>query len=251
VLGVAAAIFVLVLGAVVAVALIAADDGSSETATELGTDGQSSTEQTGSGEGLTPASSTETSGGTLPVAGGPDEPTCVKLDDETLEIDLVNTTAEVATFNLTIAYLDGEGQRLGDTFAYVNALRPGERTVQPVYLYEEGTDATQCEVIDVDETPTLHDAAAATDISTCEITGADFIGDVAATLSATNSEGVDNDYSIEVALLDPAGIRRGNGWAFIEHVRAGETAPADIFTTTDYGDGYACEVVAVTRTAST
>ncbi|MCP4224356.1 MAG: hypothetical protein GY773_13520, partial [Actinomycetia bacterium] len=76
------------------------------------------------------------------------------------------------------------------------------------------------------------------------------VDDVMAEISATNSANTNSDYSVDVAILDADGVRRGTGYAYIETVRPGETAPSEIFTTVDYSDDAVCDVVAVIRTES-
>jgi hypothetical protein len=252
-LGVLAALVVLiVLTAGLIFALGSDDEGG-----EIAGGGDTSTTTDASGTSLSTVSTVSGQSAdatTVPATVTPGELTetvgCARLDPETIELDLVNSSGETSTYSLTIAFIDASAQRIGDTFAYVNALRPGERTIESVYVFEDGTEAAQCEVIDVDRSATILDAAAMADISACEITGADFIGDVAATVSATNSSDTDADYDVEVAVVDGSGIRHGTGWGYIEHVRPGETAPSDVFTTVDHQDGYVCEVVAANRSAA-
>jgi hypothetical protein len=253
-LGIAAALVVLVVGGIgLILAATAGDD--DEAANRIETDASNSGALSDSSSGSDTSVEGQSAGLTTePVSGsgdGSEQAGCTKVDDENIQIDLVNSTAETSTYSLTIAFIDDAGQRVGDTFAYVNALRPSERTVQTIYVFEDAAQATGCEVIDADRTVTELDPAAVGDVPSCDITGSDFIDDVAATLSATNSSSAESDYDIEVAIVDGERIRRGNGWAYIEHVRAGETAPSDVFTTVAYEDGLTCEVVSVVRRAST
>jgi hypothetical protein len=173
---------------------------------------------------------------------------CYRLDDETIQVELVNATSETSTFFLTVAFLDDAGQRLGDASASVSSLRPDERAMEAVYVFE--SPGTRCEVIDIDRFGSASDPGELADVSACQITGTDSFGDVEATLSATNSSSEDSDYSIEIAIVDGQGIRRGTGYGYIERVRPGETAPTDLFTTAGSAPDYTCEVAYADRTAS-
>ncbi|MCP4224303.1 MAG: hypothetical protein GY773_13240 [Actinomycetia bacterium] len=181
-------------------------------------------------------------------SGTGDVVSCSKVDDETVVVEVVNSSSELSNYFLTIAFFDDSGSRLSDTSGYITALRPGERSIEESYIFDE--PGATCEVIDVERVTVQQDAEALSDVSTCEVTGADFVDDVMAEISATNSANTNSDYSVDVAILDADGVRRGTGYAYIETVRPGETAPSEIFTTVDYSDDAVCDVVAVIRTES-
>lgn len=71
-----------------------------------------------------------------------------------------------------------------------------------------------------------------------------------ASVTATNGAPETSDYLIDVALVDSDNIRRGSGVATVSAVRPGESAPDDVLLTTRYQDDLRCEVVAVTRNAT-
>lgn len=173
---------------------------------------------------------------------------CTRVDEETIELEVVNHSSETSSYWLTVGYFDDAGRRLADGSEFIDNLRPGERAIESTYVFE--TEGTVCEVIDVDRFASESDAEEMAEISACEITGTDVFGDVEASVSATNSTSESSDYSIEVAFVDDEGVRRGTGSAFVEVVRPGETAPTDLFTTVDHSPGYRCEVVGVDRMPS-
>ncbi len=180
------------------------------------------------------------------AGGGPDGANgCTILDEDTLEIDFVNTTSGPQTFFLTVAFLEGD-QRLGDSSVTVSNLRPGERAVERSFIFDQ--EGSRCEIIDVDGFGTTTDADHLADVGTCQITGADFAGDVTGELTVTNSSPSNADYSIEVAFIDPDGVRRGTGFTFIEAVRPGEAAPGDLFSFVEFRDDLTCEIIDVIRT---
>ncbi len=79
---------------------------------------------------------------------------------------------------------------------------------------------------------------------------ANVLGSFDATVSATNGSPETSDYLIDLALVDSDNVRRGSGAVAIQAVRPGESAPGDALITTRFRDGLRCEVVAVTRNAT-
>jgi hypothetical protein len=215
------------------------DDGSTDSTTDIADTSDTTPDDTG----------TDEDNDSLFFPGIEDAPedalSCIKVDDETIEVELVNNSSYTANYYLTIAFYDDGGARLSDTSGYITALRPNERTIEDVYIFEE--PGTSCEVIETERIAVDQSDAALNDVSGCTVTGPDFVDDVAAEVSATNSSSVNSDYSVDVAIIGPDGIRRGTGFTYIEAVRPGETAPSEVFTTVDYGPDLTCEVVAVLR----
>lgn len=173
---------------------------------------------------------------------------CKQIGDEKIEIELSNKSAALSDYSLTIALLDDAGKRLGDTTGYIDNLRPGEHAIEQVYLFDN--KGTKCEVIDADRYDTASNPALLADVSACTVGQPDSLGDVTATLSATNSAAAKSDYTITVALIDPSGVRRGTGTSYIQAIRSKETAPGDIYTSVIGGKNFRCEVVGVERTDS-
>jgi hypothetical protein len=172
---------------------------------------------------------------------------CEIIDDTTIRVELVNESAVVQSFFLTVGFFD-DSTRLGDTVAIVGHLRPGERTIEDTFYFDQA--GSRCEILEVDGFEVSYDQAFLADASSCEITGADTFGDIRAELSVTNSTAQTVDYSVQLAFVDAEGIRRGTGFATIESVRAGETAPSDVFSVIEADDGLTCEIVGVDRTPS-
>ncbi len=174
---------------------------------------------------------------------------CTRVDEDTIVLEIVNNSPKTSSYLLTVGFFDDAGQRLADEPSTVSYLRPGERAIEEHFVFEE--QGTACEVIDVNRFAAESVASEVAEVSLCQI-GAepDVLGDFQATLSVTNDSPKTSNYSIEVAFVDPAGIRRGTGTAFIEAVRTDETAPSDVFSTATFADGYTCQVVGVTRNAT-
>lgn len=190
---------------------------------------------------------TDTDTGFLGVDDGLDDVlSCTLIDDETLEVELTNQTSESVDYYLTVAFFDSDGARLSDTSAFVTALRPGEYAREEVYIFDE--PGASCEVIAAERFNSDIDEVALAEISSCTVIGPDFADDVLAELAVTNSGSVTYNYSIDVALISPEGVRRGTGFGYVEAVRPGETAPTEIYSTVGYRDGFTCDVVAVFRT---
>ncbi len=172
---------------------------------------------------------------------------CTRVDSENIILEVVNSSPNTSTYFLTVAFLDDGGQRLADEIAFVNYLRPGERAIEQQFTFEE--QGTQCEVIEVDRVLADSPPDVLADIGPCQLLSeADFLGDFQAETTATNSTSETSNYVIEVGLIDPDGIRRGTGVAFVDAVRPGETAPTEVFTTTEFATGYTCEIVGASRT---
>jgi hypothetical protein len=208
---------------------------------------QTSTTTT-SQSGAKPFLSTDTIDRSLTGEGDSDIKGCIRVDDDTIEVDLTNSSKKTTSYFLTVAYLDGSGQRLADSLEFVNFLRPGQHAVEQLYVFE--TQGTRCEVIDVERVDDESDQSHLAEVSACEVKGPDTIGGLVATVSATNSTSEKSDYDVTVAILDGAGIRRSTGFTYIETVRPGETAPVEVFASVDHQPGYTCEVVGVIRSAS-
>ncbi len=209
-------------------------------AADTGSVGQSDGESDdGSGEG--------TSG--LTGDGSDDVVSCTRIDEDTIILQMVNNGDETSSYWLTVGFFDDAGTRLADESSFVNFLRPGERSIEEHFVFEEA--GTVCEVLDIDRFPGVSSAEELAEAGECVIAAEpDSFDDFAASLSITNSTTTTSDYSVEVAFVDPGGIRRGTGSVYIEAVRAAETAPGNIFSSTDFVQGYSCEIVGVTRTDS-
>lgn len=173
---------------------------------------------------------------------------CVRIDSETIELEVVNNSPKTSSYIMTVGFFDDAGQRLADETSFLNYLRPGERAIEQQFVFEE--QGAACEVIDLDRFAAESIAGELAEVSECEVGAPDAFGDFQASVSATNGTPETSTYSVDVAFVDPEGVRRGSGSTFIEAVRPGETAPADIFTTVAHADGYSCEVVAVIRNAT-
>ena len=173
---------------------------------------------------------------------------CTYIDSETIEIEAVNNSANSSSYGLTVAYFDAAGQRISDDSQFIDHLRPAERTIERLYVWDD-LEASSCEVLAVDRWEDQVNEAAQADVPSCEITGSDAFGDIEAYLEVTNNGDDTGDYSITVGFFDGDGVRRGTGSSFVEVVRPGESAPSDVFTVVE-DNGYTCEIVAVSRSAS-
>lgn len=247
-LGVAA---LLLVGGGIAAALAAGGD---DTAAGSTTTAPGATTSTAAG-GVTqtsligPGSSVTDGGGFFFGEDGlSDVASCTRVDDEKVEIDLTNRSSKVVDYFLTVVLEDTPGQRVADTTAYIEAVRPNEHVVEKTYIFED--KGSTCQVIQAQRTETTVDAGLVADVSACAVGEPDILGDVSATLTVTNSASANSDYSVTVSFLDSQGIRRGTGYAVIEAVRPGENAPGDVFTTVPADGVYTCDVVAVNRTPS-
>jgi hypothetical protein len=181
---------------------------------------------------------TEASGASADVNG------CEVVDIETVRLDVTNSSSEQASYTIDVAFIDGDGVRLGDEPFFISYLRPGERTIEDGYAFN-GDGAVSCEVIDVDRFP--DDTEIELDAATCEIGGEDFAGDVEVSFVVENTSSELSDFDVVAALVRD-GVRAGTSGVLIENVRPGETAPADGYS---YVEGPAsdvtCEIVYVNR----
>ena len=172
---------------------------------------------------------------------------CAVIDADTIELDLTNNSSKQSSFVIDVNFIDTGGQRVADESFFVNDVRPGERVVEESFAFSlEG--AATCEVAEVERFAS--ESPDDTNEVTCEITGVDFADDVAADLVATNGSSELSDYFIDFAVIRD-GIRVGSGFASIENVRPGESAPGDGFSfAPGPAAGATCEVVSVSRNAS-
>lgn len=187
----------------------------------------------------------------LEVVGGEealDAGGCTRIDSDNITIEVTNNSPKTSSYFLTVGYFDAGGQRLADTTEILNHLRPGERSSETYFLFD--VPDGDCEVIEVERFAAESDAGELAEISPCEILGVDALGDVQATVTATNGTPETSDYNVDVAFVNSEGIRVGSGFTFIEAVRTGESAPSEVFSVLDNQSGLTCEVVAVIRNAS-
>jgi hypothetical protein len=231
-LGGTAALLILGLAAV----LLISDDDDPQTPTASTVAASDS-----SGEGSVGDPSAD--GGGVGAEGGEGDltATCAVIDSEMAQIDLTNSSTELSNFSLVIVFYDEAGSRVGDTTGYISSLRPGERTVEPTYLYDE-LGAT-CEVADIDRTAIDTAGADLASGATCTVTGEDFIGSTTAEITVTNTGSTAANFSVEASIVDSEGIRRGSGYTTVEAVQPGETAPSDLFIVNEHDPSYTCEVV--------
>lgn len=192
---------------------------------------------------VTPASTTEKIDASEPID---DVAPCGLIDDETLVLDVTNQSSGLSSYIIDVVFLDGAGEPVADEPFFVNFVRPGERTVEEAVVFDSGGGAS-CEIADVQR----FDVESSGDLSqvTCEVSGIDFIGDITATFTVSNSSAEMSNYVVSAALVRD-GIRNGTAFGFIENVRPGETAVGDGFSTVPGPvDGVTCEVVQVDRTS--
>lgn len=189
-------------------------------------------------------------GSETPAAGTSDidgVSSCTRVDDQTLVIDMTNVSAETASYLMTVIYTDDAGARVGDDTAYISSLRPNERTLEAVYVFSDA--GTGCEVIET-ERYVRNGTDGLADVSACTVRAPDGATYLEADIDVTNSGVSDSDYTVEVALVDPDGVRKGWGTAYVERAPVGEAIAGEIYTTVPYDEAYQCEVVAVTRLES-
>lgn len=242
---------VLVVGIAVAVALASGGDDDTATTPTSGSvvtgstagNGTTQTSPLGSGSPVT-----EGSGFFFGEDGLSDIASCTRVDEDKVEIDLTNHSSKVVDYYLTVVLEDTPGQRVADSTAYIEAVRPNEHVVEKTYIFED--KGSTCQVVEAQRTETTNDPGLTGDVSACIVGDADILGDVSASLSVTNSDSVNSDYSITVSFVDDKGIRRGTGYAAIESVRPGENAPGDVFTTVPAEGSLTCDVVSVNRSPS-
>lgn len=181
--------------------------------------------------------------------GAPGTGSCLVTDDETVTLEFVNTSSAVASFVLTLAFSDDAGQRLADEATFVSYLRPGERTIEEQFVFEQDGDV--CEIIGVNRVDAGSESRELGEVNGCEVAAeANVFGDLGAEVSITNGTDETNDYSLQIAFVRPDGVRRGLGTAFVEAVGPGETATGSVFATIPFEEGLRCEAVALTRTPS-
>lgn len=247
-LGVAIVLFA---GCGVAVAIAANGDDTADSPTTTSGGVTASTAAGGSTQTslIAPGTSATEGGGLFFGEDGlGDVASCTRVDDEKVEIDLTNHSSKVVDYFLTVVLEDTPGQRVADTTAFIEAVRPNEHVVEKTYIFEE--KGSTCQVVQAQRTETTTDASLVGDVSACAVGEPDILGDVSASLSVTNSASANSDYNVTVSFLDDKGVRRGTGYASIEAIRPGENAPGDVFTTVTDEGTYKCDVVAVNRSPS-
>lgn len=195
------------------------------------------------------SNSTDLESGNAPAGGDEanDVGPCAVIDDNTIELDITNNSSKQSSYVVDVNFLDAGGQRVADEPFFVNYIRPGERAVEQSYAFSlEG--AVACEIAEVERFASA--SPGNTDEVTCSITGVDFADDVTADLVATNGSSELSDYFIDFAVVRD-GVRVGSGFAAIENIRPGESAPGEGFTVAPGpAEGATCQVVNVNRTAS-
>ena len=188
-----------------------------------------------------------------PVVGGAadeidDVAPCTLIDSETVLLDVTNNSSEQSSYIIDVNYLDETGQRVGDEPFFVNYVRPGERALEPTFVFDTG-GGSACEIAEVDRISAESTGNLAE--VTCEVTGVDFGEDIATALTVTNSSSELSDYFVTGTLVRD-GVRVGTVSGFIENVQPGASAPGEGFSTVDGpAEGVTCEVVNVDRTSST
>lgn len=179
------------------------------------------------------------------VAGEPDEVDdvlgCSVVAEDTILLDVVNNSSKTSDYWITIAYINAEGNRVGDESNLISALRPGEHTIEEVYSFDD--TSASCETISVERTSTASEPLDA--VTGCNVVGVDVFNDAEAVIEVMNPTSKLRDYWVTVAFIDAAGIRRGTGTATIDAVRPGESAPSDVFTTTPAEGIVQCEAISV------
>ena len=172
---------------------------------------------------------------------------CLIVDEFTVSFEITNNSSKQSSYIIDANYLDDSGARIGDEPCFVNYVRPGERAVEGSFgSVPDG--AASCEIAEVERFAAEPNGDV--DEVTCAVVGLDFADDVATELVATNDSSELSDYLITFTLVRD-GTRVGTGFASIENVKAGESAPGDGFSTVDGPvDGVVCDVVDVLRTAS-
>ena len=186
-----------------------------------------------------------------PIAAGGDEAKdvagCSIVDEFTVAFDLTNNSSEQSSYIIDANYLNATGERIGDGPFFINHVRAGERATEDSFgSVPDGAET--CEVAEVERFA----AGSPDDVSevTCETKGEDFVGDVATELVATNNSSGLSDYLISFSLMRD-GVRVGSGFATIDNVRSGQSAPTEGFSSLDGpADGVLCEVVHVERVQS-
>ena len=189
------------------------------------------------------------SGDPAPAAGSEAEDVgpCEIVDENTVKVDVTNNSSKQSSYFIDVNYLNDAGERIADDTFFVNYVRPGERAVENSFAVVEA-GAASCQVAEVERFA----AESADDIgeATCEVTGLDFIDDIETELVVSNGSSGLSDYFIDFALVRD-GVRVGTGFASIENVQPGQSAPGDGFTSTDGPvEGTTCDVVHVQRIAS-
>jgi hypothetical protein len=172
---------------------------------------------------------------------------CTLVDSETVLLDVTNNSGKQSSYLIDVNFLDAAGQRVGDEPFFLNYLRPGERALEESFAFDTA-GGTSCEIAEVER----FSAESPDDINevACEVTGEDFIGDIATRLVATNGSSKLSDYLITATLVRD-GVRIGDVSALVENIRPGESAPTDGFSVVDGpAAGVNCEVVYVERLAS-
>ncbi len=169
---------------------------------------------------------------------------CTMLSPETLELEVINNWPTTSSYTVTIGLFDDDGQRVGDEGAFVSYLRPGERAIIEPLNFEHHRVA--CESIEVERFAAAAAAAKSAYLGDCEMAPvAGALGLVEAVVTATNGTSTTQDFTIDVAFIDPAGVRRGWGAAAVEALGPGETAVADVSTMTEFSEEYSCDVVGI------
>jgi len=197
------------------------------------------------------AATDRTPGATSDAAGAADEVDdvgpCVKPDDETITLEVVNNSSKQSSYIIDVNFLDDSGRRVGDESFFVSYVRPGESTREDLFVFDDSGGAS-CRVAEVQRLA----AESPDDLAevTCETAGVDPLDDISSVFTATNGSSTISDYLITAAFTRD-GVRIGTSFAVIENVPPGQSAPGEGFSTVDGPDlEVTCEVVYVERTAS-
>ena len=171
---------------------------------------------------------------------------CSRASENTIILEVVNNSPTTASYRITVAYFDAEGQRLADDRLALSHLHPGEQAVEEYFIVPN--EGTSCAAIQVTRSEASFDEALLSDVGECDLgTAGDFRGNFEPSVTVTNGTSETSSYLVEVAILDSDGVRRGSGGVIIRAVQPGQAAPGSTGITLPFVEGFSCEVRAVTR----
>lgn len=165
------------------------------------------------------------------------------IEDESVVLSLTNSGTELASYFVDLEYFDADGVAVGEDWAAVSYVRPGEVAIERSYLYTENDAiAVTCSVVAVDRSVDPDSDALAH--AEC-IVGPDEYGELRADVTMQNQSGALSNYDVYVAVTDDEGVRIASGSAYVSLLEVDEIAKSDAYLGPASGLAGECQVVYV------
>lgn len=165
------------------------------------------------------------------------------IDDGSVVLSLVNTGTSQASYFIDLEYFDADGVAVGEDWASISYVLPGQAAVEYNYLYtEDDAVAATCSVLAVDRS--VDPDSLALNQAECVATPDDS-GELRADITVQNQSGVLSNYDVYVAVVDGEGVRVASGSTYVSLLDVDETGRSDAYLGPAAGLVGDCQVVFV------